>query len=193
MSKILKFVKENKIILFALAVIVLSFIFLALPGQFLRYGIGTKIGNNKYEWAYELSGYQFIFNKGTDILGGKLGAKVVGQGVVIIVFLAVCVPGLIVSNKTSFFTMLTGLLLVVTGILFFTLSKAMYKCYPNFDPLLNDADKKISILKWVPFVLGSLVLIAGLLVTYKAVKMMKNEIKHPTAGNKTPTYNYLKK
>ena len=192
MSKILKFVKENKIIVFALAVIVLSFIFLALPGQFARYGIGALEGKH-YEWKYQLSGYQFIFNKGKDILGNPIGTKVVGQGVVIIVFLAVCVPGLLVSNKTSFFTMLTGLLLVATSILFFTISKAGHACYPYETPVDLDGNKLASLIKWVPYLLGSLIVIAGVLVVYKAVMMMKNEIKHPVASNKAPTYNYLKK
>lgn len=193
-SKVVSFVKENKIVCFALAVIVLSFIFLALPGQFVRWGIYQKELGGKYFFKYSLSGYEFIFNKGKDIYGNPLGAKVVGQGVIIIVFLALSFVGLCFSKKTSFFTMLTGLVLIVTAILFFTISGAMYKCYPNFVQLYGENDKRISLMKWVPYLLGALIVIAGILVTYKAVMMMKDEIKHPVQDHKKePTYNYLKK
>lgn len=182
-SKIIKFVKENKIVVFSLAVIVLSFILFALPGQFAHYELVGK------KFNYNLSGYQWIFNtmvkKGNGITA-KVGNSVVGQGIAVIVMLAIAIPGLIFSRKSSFVTLVTGLDLLVTSILLFTISNAGLKAYP-YAQLVGH-----SLMNWVPYVVGALVVIAAGLVIYKAVMMMKDEIKHPVQP-KGPTYNYLHK
>lgn len=179
--KLIKFVKENKIITFSLFVIVLAFIFLALPGQFAHYGIGIKS-----TYLYDISGYQFIFGTLKDSAGNAVG-KCVGQGIAIFVMLILTVAGLVFSKKSSFVCMLTGLSLLVISILFFTISVAGQKVYVAFDVI---GKYKYG---WVPYLLGALILVAAGLVIYKTVLMMKDEIKHPTASNKGPTYNYLHK
>lgn len=176
MNKVIKFVKENKIITFALAVVVLSFIFLALPGQTASvYTLGKE---------YSLGGYQFFFGTQTTIMDVKLGSAV-GQGIAIFVLLILSFVGLFFSRKYSFVTMLTGLALVVIAILFFTISNAGDVAY--------NAGTMVDVTyKWVPYLLGAFLVIAGGLVVYKSVMMMKDEIKHPSKPQ-GPSYSYLKK
>ena len=60
--KVIKFVKENRVIVFALCVVLLSFILLALPGQFAHYGplnLSSKVASERF--LYRLSGYQSRF------------------------------------------------------------------------------------------------------------------------------------
>lgn len=184
MSKIIKFVKENKIVVFALAVIILSFIFLALPGQFAHADLVPNKG-----FSTKFGGYEFIFNTKEDVLGNAYG-KVVGAGVAAIVMLALSVVGLIFSNKSSFVTIVTGLMLITVSILFFTMEKSAINTYGSIHTFwYNDM---YHIINWVAYVCGGLIVIAGALVVYKSIMMMKDEIKHP-AKAKGPTYNYLKK
>lgn len=176
MSKIIKFIKENKILVFALGVIVLSFVFLALPGQFVKYGLSRD-----KDYIFELSGYEFMF--GIDLAG--LPKKASAQGIAIFVMLILSIVGIAFSKKSSFVEMVTGLVLITVSILFFTISEAGAKVYTEF--LKGDYAYC-----WVPYLLGGLLVVAGLLVVYKAVMTMKDEIKHPAAP-KGPSYNYLHK
>ena len=187
-GKCLAFIKENKIIVAALAVVLLSFVFLALPGQFAHYGVlklDSKVPSERF--AYRLSGYQWIFATEKNVLGNKIGS-VPAQGVAIFVMLILCVPGLLFSKKSSFVALLTSLALVVIAILFFTVSKAGLKAYPTFWPA---KDHEYSLMLWVPYVLGGLIVVAGLAMCYRTFKVMKEEVKRPTQP-KGPTYSYLK-
>ena len=187
-GKCLTFVKENKIIVFALVVVLLSFVFLALPGQFAHYGVlnlKSKVPSERF--LYRLSGYEWIFGTRVNALGNKIGSAS-AQGIAIFVMLILCVAGLIFSKKSSFVALLTSLALVVIAILFFTVSKAGLKAYPNFLPA---KDHEYSLMSWVPYVLGGLIVVAGLAMCYRTFKVMKDEVKHPTQP-KGPTYSYLK-
>lgn len=176
--KLIKFVKENKIIVFSLFVIALAFIFLALPGQFAKFEIYKGS-----EFNYKLSGYQFIFG----IEDRDLPNKPVAQGIAIFVMLVLTFGGLIFSKKSSFVSMLCGLSLLVISILFFTISVAGQKVYTIWDQTNNFK------YGWVAYLSGALILVAAGLVIYRTVIMMKNEIKHPAPVSKGPTYNYLHK
>ena len=187
--KFVKFIRENKIIIFALAVVLLSFIFLALPGQFAHYGVlnlKSKVASERF--LYRLSGYEWIFGTKENVLGNKIG-KAPGQGIAIFVMLIVAIPGLLFSKKSSFVALLTSLLLVVIAILFFTISEAGLKAYPSFLPA---EDHEYSLMCWVPYVLGGLIVIAGLAMCYRTFLVMKDEIKRPVQP-KGPSYSYLKK
>jgi hypothetical protein len=189
-GKALAFIKENKIIVFALAIVLLSFVFLALPGQFAHYGIlnlKSKVPSERF--AYRLSGYEWMFATKENILGSKIGS-VPAQGIAIFVMLILCVPGLLFSKKSSFVSLLTSLALITISVLFFTISAAGLKAYPAFLPAKNG---EYSLMLWVPYVLGSLIVIAGLLMSYRTFKVMKDEVQHPTASTKGPSYNYLHK
>jgi len=197
-GKCISFVKENKIIVFALTVVLLSFIFLALPGQFVRYGLDSTV-KKPYTFDYKLNGYEFMFGIVKHIKTGKEleGAKAIGQGIAIFVMLVLCVPGLLFSKKSSFVALLTSLALVVIAILFFTISSASIKAYPadKFPGLhpVKKTDPFYSNMGWVPYVLGGLIIIAGLAMCYRTFKVLKAEAKGPVQPKgKGPTYSYLK-
>ena len=189
-NKCLAFCKENKIIVAALAVVLLSFVFLALPGQFAHYGVNilsSKKLSDRY--SYLLNGYQWFFATESTALGTKLGTAS-AQGITIFVMLILCVPGLLFSKKSSFVAMLTSLALVTIAILFFTISAAGPKSYPNWH--IPADDHEYTLMGWVPYFLGSFILIAGGFMCYRTFLVMKDEVKHPTS-TKGPTYSYLKK
>ena len=188
-GKCISFVKENKIIVFALAVVLLSFVFLALPGQFAHYGVlnlKSKVPSERF--LYRLSGYEWIFATKENVLGNKIGS-VPAQGIAIFVMLILCVPGLLFSKKSSFVALLTSLALITISILFFTISAAGLKAYPSFLPA---KDHEYSLMCWVPYVLGGLILVAGAAMSYKTFLVMKDEVKRPVQP-KGPSYSYLKK
>ena len=186
--KVIKFIKENKIIVFALAVVLLSFVFLALPGQFAHYNVSGYVKNH-YTFKYNLNGYQWFFGTFKDHLGNKIGSAS-AQGITIFVMLILCVPGLIFSKKSSFVALLTSLVLITVAILFFTISAAGPKAYPLWH--VKAKDSEYSLMLWVPYLLGSLIILAGGAMCYRTFLVMKDEIKHPTTA-KGPTYSYLKK
>ncbi len=188
--KFVKFVKENKIIVAALVVVLLSFVFLALPGQFAHYGVNilsSKKLSDRY--SYLLNGYQWFFATESTALGTKLGTAS-AQGIAIFVMLILCVPGLLFSKKSSFVAMLTSLALVTIAILFFTISAAGPKSYPNWH--IPADNHEYTLMGWVPYVLGSLIMLAGLAMCYRTFLVMKDEVKNPTTS-KGPSYSYLKK
>ena len=185
LGKCITFIKENRIIVFALCIVLLSFVFLALPGQFAHYGFNIS-SKASTRWNYHLSGYQWIFGtyttKYTDTtLGGP-----VAQGIAAFVMLILCVPGLLFSKKSSFVALLTSLALIVISILFFTISVPGRDIYKEIKP------EDYSFMSWVPYVIASFVLLAGGLMAYRTVLVMKDEIKHPSQS-KGPSYNYLHK
>ena len=189
-QKCVAFCKENKIIVAALVVVLLSFVFLALPGQFSHYGLDVlSKGHNTY--FYNLSGYQFMFGIAKHRLTGDdmPGIVASAQGIAIFVMLILCVPGLLFSKKSSFVSLLTSLALVTIAILFFTISAASAKSVPLHEPAKNN---EYSLISWVPYFLGGFIMLAGLAMCYRTFLVMKNEIKHPTQA-KGPTYSYLKK
>lgn len=192
--KVVKFIKENKIIIFALLVVILSFALLALPGQFAHFGFnGVKGGRNTFK--YNLSGYQFMFgtfkNPHTD---AKIGGPV-AQGIAIFVMLILCAGGLLFAKKSSFVSLIVSLALIVIAILFFTISVAGSKVYtggPDFYPADSKSEIKYSLYYWVPYVLGGLTIVSGLLLFYRTFKVMRDEIKRPQQA-KGPSYSYLHK
>lgn len=186
-GKCLAFVKENKIITFALAVVLLSFIFLALPGQFAHYGVDGFVKHH-YTFKYNLNGYQWMFGTVEDKLGNKIGSAS-AQGIAIFVMLILCVAGLVFSKKSSFVALVTSLVLITIAILFFTISAAGLKAYPNFQPA---TDHEYSLMCWVPYLLGSFIMLAGLAMSYRTFLVLKAEAKAPVQP-KGPSYSYLKK
>ena len=190
-GKCLAFIKENKIIVAALVVVLLSFVLLALPGQFAHYGLDSAT-KKPYTFSYNLSGYGFMFGVAKHKYTGDdmPGVKAIGQGIAIFVMLVLCVPGLLFSKKSSFVALLTSLALVVVAILFFTISAASAKAYPALHHPGKDGE--YSIMSWVPYVTGSLVMLAGLAMCYRTFLVLKAEAKAPVQP-KGPSYSYLKK
>lgn len=182
--KVIKFIKENKAIVFALCIVLLSFGLLALPGQFAHYGLLTA---NKFK--YNFSGYQWMFGLGKDPYTDNQVGKAVPQAIVALSFLVLCVPGLLFSKKSSFVSLLTSIILVATSILFFTISLAGEKAYQDIGPVKLD---NYSYILWVPYVIGGLLILAGGLMLFRTIRAMKDEIKNPSQP-KGPSYNYLHK
>ena len=199
-GKTLAFIKENKIIVLALVVVALSFVFLALPGQFAHYDVNVITGK-KATYKYTYNGYQWFFNTVTnsdgDPVGGSTG-KPIAQGVAIFVMLILSFIGLLFSKKSSFVSLLTSLVLIVVAILFFTTSGASAKTFvtKEFQPVTlpgpNGKDKVYGVMSWVPYLLGGLIVAVGLLMSYRTFMTLKSEIQHPVQS-KGPTYSYLKK
>ena len=181
----MKFLKENKIIVLALVIVLLSFGLLALPGQFAHYGfnIATKASER---WNHHLSGYQWMFGTYTTKYTNSTLGGPVAQGIAAFVMLILCVPGLIFSKKSSFVALITSLALITISVLFFTMSVAGAKVYTEIKP------EDYSFMSWVPYVIGGLTAVAGLLMGYRTFKVMKDEVKSP-AKAKGPTYSYLHK
>ena len=180
--KVVKFIKENKIIVLALVIALLSFAFLALPGQFAHYA-----ANGKKTFFYNLNGYQWMFGTVKNSLGSKIGSAS-AHGIAALSLLGVCVIGLVFSKKSSFVSLLTTLALITTAVLFFTISVAGAKAYPTF----HNYGKGDYAYGWVPYLVGGLVVLAGLLMGYRTFKVMKDEVKRPTQ-QKGPHYSYLHK
>lgn len=186
-GKCINFCKENKIIVAALAVVLLSFVFLALPGQFGHYLLDSTV-KKPYTYNYNLSGYGFMFGIAKHKYTGEQLSdfKPVAQGIAIFIMLILCVPGLLFSKKSSFVALLTSLSLVTIAILFFTISAA--------SPVVgksSNADARIY-MDWVPYVLGGLIMLVGLAMCYRTFLVLKEEAKSPTQP-KGPSYSYLKK
>ena len=182
--KLLAFIKQNKAIVLALVIVLLSFGLLAFPGQFAHYGV-DGYQNGHYTFKYNLNGYQWMFNTVENISGNKIG-KAVPQGIAAFVMLVLCVPGLLFSKKSSFVALLTSLALITISVLYFTISAAGLKAYP-FE---QGKDHAYWLILWVPYVIGGLVVIAGLLMSYRTFMVMKNEVKSPSQSKSQ--YSYLK-
>ena len=187
--KLVKFIKENKVICLALVIIALSFVLLALPGQFAHYEVGP-IENGRATYQYNLNGYQWFFGTVSKISDAdtKIGSAV-PSGIAAFVLLVLSFIGLLFSKKSSFVALLASLALVVVAILFFTSSAAGLKAYPDY-PLSEDGD--YTNMSWVPYVVASLSLISGGLMMYRTVLVMKEEVKRPSQ-TKGPSYSYLHK
>ncbi len=186
----MKFLKENKVILFALLVVLVSFGLLAIPGQFAHYGplnLSSKVASERF--LYRLSGYQWIFGTVENKLGSKIGSAS-AQGIAAFSLLVLCVPGLLFSKKSSFVALLTTLALITVSVLFFSISAAGAKAYPNYH--IQPENHAYSLILWVAYVIGGLLILAALLMGYRTFKVMKDEVKSP-AKAKGPTYSYLHK
>ena len=188
--KFVRFLKEHRVIIFSLLIVLLALGLLALPGQFAHYGplnLSSKVASERFR--YRLSGYQWMFGTTEDILGNKIGSAS-AQGIASFVLLVLCVPGLLFSKKSSFVALLTSLALITAAILFFSISAAGPKSYPVYH--IRPEDGSYSLILWVAYVIGGLVILAGGLMLYRTILVMRNEIKSPTQS-KGPTYSYLKK
>jgi len=177
----MKFLKQNKLAVLSIAIIVLVAILLAIPGQFAHFGI---VGD---KYTHYLSGYQFIFNTYTNNLGNQIGQSVVGGGIAIIVFMPISIALICLGRKSSFFVLLSAIANVVIASLFFSMENFARHCYPSFQVFEGRF-----FISWVAYVCGAFVVLLAIYQGYKAIMMMKDEIKHPAAP-KGPSYNYLKK
>lgn len=189
--KLLAFIKNNKVIVFALVVVLLSFLLLALPGQFAHYGV-DGFEHGRYTFKYNLNGYQWIFATVKKINSDTKIGHVTGYGISLFVLLVLSFGGLLFSHKSSFVSLLTSLALITVAILLFTVSHASLKAYSDFG-VWDKVGQRYTNINWVPYVVASLVIIAGFAMFVRTVKVLKSEIKNPAPASKGPHYNYLHK
>ena len=185
--KVVKFLKENKIITLSLIIVILSFVLLALPGQFAHLDVGPM--REKITYKYNLNGYQWMFATVKNVFDKPIGSPV-GSGIAAFVMLILVFVGLLFSKKSSFASLLVSLALITISILFFASSVATEKAYSSVYTI--DPNGEYHNMSWVPYVVGSLTIIAGGLMMYRTVLVLRDEIKRPTQG-KGPTYSYLHK
>lgn len=180
----MKFIKENKVFIIALAVIVLTGILLVLPGQ----SFATCPNSGKF--SEHFNGFQFMFGRCKSIAGTKIGG-VVPAGIAFVVLTGLNIVALHFSKKSSFIAMLTGLSMFISSILLFTFTSSARKVYKSgaIDYLAKDFGR----MGWAVWLSASLMLLAAALVIYKSVLMLKDEMKRPAKSNNGPSYNYLKK
>ena len=176
----MKFLKENKLAVLSIGAIVLCAILLAIPGQFAHFGI---VGDG---YLHYLSGYQFFFNTYKNTLGNTIGS-VVGSGIAIIVLAAVAIALICFWKKSSFFVLLASLVNLTISILFFSMEASAGKAYSAFKPFEGR-----TFIGWPTYLCGAIIVLVAIYLGYKAVMMMKDEIKHPSQP-KGPSYSYLKK
>ena len=172
----MKFLKENKVAVLSIGAIVLMMLLLLIPG-FARFDANSEIKAN---------GYQFFFNlmKKPGANENPYGTGTVGAGIAVFVLAGLTIGMFCIAKLSSFFVLLGGLLNLANSIIFFSMEAGARKVY-----VLTDAG---NICGWVTYVIAVILLAAAAYAIYKAVLMMKDEIKHPSQP-KGPSYNYLKK
>ena len=178
---------KNRAILITLIIVVLSFVLLALPGQFAHFGVEKFVPRTTYK--YNLSGYQWMFGTVKNSLDNAIGSAV-GSGIAAFVILILVFVGLFFCKKSSFVSLLVSLALITVAILFFSSSAATAKAYSEVYVLSEKGD--FTNMSWVPYVIASLTLIGGGIMMYRTVLVMKEEVKRPSQG-KGPSYSYLHK
>lgn len=174
----MKFLKENKVAVLSIGAIVLMMLLLLIPG-FARFDANSEIKAN---------GYEFFFNLKTK--PGQLstplhyGTGIVGSGVAVFVLAGLTIGMFCIAKFSSFFVLLGGLLNLTNSILFFSMEAGARKVYPLWD--------NGNICGWVTYIIAIILLAAAAYAIYKAIMMMRDEVKHPSQP-KAPSYNYLKK
>ena len=174
--------KLKLVSLVGIAIAVLSFGLLAIPGQF--YDIMTNMKSSNP--PHLMSGYQFIFNSlpdGFKSYSGVYGAGVSGLGVAALVIMAVAAICFGLYFVSSALPLFGGVASIVSG-LFFLLMK------PWGADKLFKAYKSSSAILWSSYVIGALLFLVGVAAIYFSIKLLKEEKAHP---KETVGYSYLKK
>ena len=194
LQKMIKFVKENLVAVIGIAAIALSLLLMLLPGQFADL-LPSKNGDAQFY----LNGYEFFFNtktvNGTTYNPGVPGKDfVLPAGIIIFVLMTLTIVSFVFYKKSSALLLLAGLLEVVTSVFFFAMEANAKKYYQIFWSTTEQGKTVYQgSIQWVSYVCGALLVLAGAFAIYKAIMIMRDEIKHPQVQSKTPTYNYLKK
>ena len=157
----------------SLLVILVSFGLLAIP-QFI-----LENGTNHYD----INGYQFFFNAGSDLYKGSLKPQhVSGLGIASIVLMALAIVSYVFAYQSSAFSLFGGLLSVASSVLFFCMNLSKNEVYGHFRSRVE--------VGWVAYVIGGLLVVSGLLAIYGSIKLMLQE-KKVIASSKS--YSYIKK
>ena len=110
--------KHTVVVLFALATIVLTLVFLALPGQFVSLIPDASVSKGA------MGGYQFIFGGSIEARNMQAhavdgAALVSAHGIAFLVLLVIAVVCYVFSKKSSALLLLAGIVMLVATILLF--------------------------------------------------------------------------
>lgn len=200
LAKVIKFVRQHLAAVAGIAAIVVTLLLMLLPGQFADLKVTTEVSCRK------LNGYQFLFNfkrvngevlhpgyyYGNPVLPDE--TKALPAAIAIIVLFVITIVSLVLYKKSSALFALGGVAEIISSIFFFAMEANVNKFYlPLTETSVTGKTTFIPVIRWTSYLAGALLLIAGAYALYKAILVMKDEIKHPQAKAGGPTYNYLKK
>ena len=174
--------KSRVVILFALATIVLTLVFLALPGQFVSLIPNASVSKGA------MGGYEFIFGGSVEARNmqahGSDGASLVSaSGISFLVLLVIAVVCYVFSKKSSALLLLAGIVMLVATILLFCVKAWLDKSYTRY------VDSSVGL--WVPYLSASLLALSTCATFYVAITSLIKEARQPYSPKKE-TYSYLK-
>lgn len=167
----------------SIAAILVSYGLLAIPGQFV--GMFGSNGLFNQEGA-SIAGYEYIFhcihkigdNENALFASGRASAA----GIMTVIFMFFACGSFAFVKKSTALPLLGGILEFFSGFFFLMTTPFACLCYPD----------KISCIRamWVPYLIGSVMVVLSLIVIYFSVVELKKE--KATLASKGG-YSYLKK
>ena len=177
---------KNKLALISIisiVIIVVSYGLLAIPGQFVGMFRDGKLFPGE---GTSIAGYEYIFHciqkigsvENPYFSNGRASAA----GIMAVIFMFFALGGFALYKTSSALPLLGGILETLSGFFLLMTTPFACLCYP----------KEISSIRamWLPYVIGALLLIAGLVATYLAIVELRKE--KATLASKGG-YSYLKK
>lgn len=160
--------------LIALAIIAVCVGLMFIPGFAL---LNKKLSYNAYEVIFYFSNRPekdyFVNNTS----GGRASAG----GIIALIFLLFGAVSLGLSKKSSVLSLLGGLLVAISGILFLMTPLWLLIIYEKGKVVAN----------WEAYVVGGILLLVGAFISYLAIMRLKDE-KNELAKPKSQQYSYLK-
>ena len=174
--------KHTVVVLFALATIVLTLVFLALPGQFVSLIPDASVSKGA------MGGYQFIFGGSIEARNMQAhavdgAALVSAHGIAFLVLLVIAVVCYVFSKKSSALLLLAGIVMLVATILLFAVKGWVNDLYDRYTGS--------SVGLWVPYLSASLLALATCATFYVAITTLIKEARQPNTPKKQ-TYSNLK-
>ena len=177
---------KNKLALVSIlsvVVILVSYGLLAIPGQFV--GMFGSNGLFNQEGA-SIAGYEYIFhcihkigdNENALFASGRASAA----GIMAVIFMFFACGSFALYKKSTALPLLGGILEFFSGFFFVMTTPFACLCYPD----------KISCIRamWIPYLIGSLMLLLGLIaIAVSVVELKKEKATLASKGG----YSYLKK
>lgn len=139
-------------------------------------------------WKFTYNGYEVIFASTTRPMKDYITknadeARASAALIIALIFMLFSVASLLFHQKSSLLSLFGGLFLAVSGILFLLT--------PMWLMIIYNAGRPITV-KWLPYVLGGVMLAYGAFLTYLAVMRLKDE-KNALSAPKSHQYSYIKK
>ena len=179
---------KNKLALVSIAsivIIIVSYGLLAIPGQFV--GMFDSNGSLINSAGSSIAGYEYIFHCVHEIADKVenpffANGRASVAGIMAVIFMFFACGSFVFHKKSTALPLLGGILETLSGFFFVMTTPFACLCYP----------KSISSIRamWLPYVIGSIMLVLGLAAIYFAVvELRKEKATLATKGG----YSYLKK